>query len=102
VAAEHHAEQRQAFLVEHYRPGRQVEELTLAFAVVRAAVVDMERAGLPITYVRTTIVPKDEAFLCVIEAASAELIGDAYARAGIAFDRISPAISPEDERGARP
>lgn len=46
-------------------------------------------------FVRSTIVPRDESWLCVFEAASEELVRETYARAGIPFERISPAISLE-------
>jgi hypothetical protein len=41
-------------------------------------------------------VPRDESFLCVVDAASEALVHEAYARGGIPVDRISVAISQED------
>ena len=93
----HHDNPRQAYLAEHYGPGRKVEQLTQSAGLVCAAILEMKSAGEPITYLRSTIVPKDQAFLCVIEASSEELVGQAYARAGVGVDRISAAISLEDE-----
>jgi hypothetical protein len=55
----------------------------------------MERAGQPLHYVSSTLVPNDESFLCVIEAASKTVVAEAYARADVPFDRISAAISAE-------
>jgi hypothetical protein len=55
----------------------------------------MTRAGKAVRCLRSTIVPADESFLCVIEAASEELAREAYARAGVSFDRISPALLEE-------
>ena len=92
-----HGNPRQTYLAEHYGPGRQVEQLTQSAGLVRAAILEMESAGEPISYLRSTIVPKDQAFLCVIEASSEELVGQAYTRAGVGVDRISAAISLEDE-----
>ena len=46
-------------------------------------------------FLRSTIVPRDESFLCVLEAASEQLIRTAYARAGIPFERISTVITDE-------
>ncbi len=40
--------------------------------------------------------PGDESFLCVFEAASEDVVREAYARAGLSFERISTAISEED------
>jgi hypothetical protein len=102
VALEAGAEALQAYLVEHYRPGLDSERLTSSVSRVRETVVEMERTGAPIHYVRSTIVPNDESFLCVIEAASEDIVREAYARAGVPFERISPAISAEDERRATP
>jgi len=42
----------------------------------------MARVGKAIRYLRSAIVPADESFFCVIEAASEELAREAYARAG--------------------
>lgn len=85
----------QAFLVEHYRPGLDAEALRGWVARVRATVAELEREGKPMRFLRATIVPRDESFLCVIEAASQQLIREAYARAGIPFERISPALTDE-------
>ena len=65
-------ETRQAYLVEHYRPGLDVSQLTGAIARVRDTVVEMEHTGEPIHYVSSTIVPSDESFYCAIEAATEE------------------------------
>jgi Protein of unknown function (DUF4242) len=53
----------------------------------------MEREGKEVRYLRSTIVPVDESFTCVFEAATEELVREAYARAGIPFERISRAIA---------
>jgi hypothetical protein len=62
---------------------------------IRDAVAEMSRDGKGIRHVRSTIVPADESFLCVIDSASEQLVRDAYARAGVAFERISPALSDD-------
>jgi Protein of unknown function (DUF4242) len=93
MAPEASTEARRAYLVEHYRPGWDVAQLTSCIARVRETVLEMERTGEPVHYVRSTIVPSDESFLCVIEAASEELVGAAYARAGVEFERVTAAIS---------
>ena len=46
---------------------------------------------------RSTIVPADEALLCVLEAGSEELVREVYARAGVPFERLSVAIADESE-----
>src|SRR6476659_7515858 len=62
---------------------------------VRDAVAQMARIGKARRYLRSALVPADESFFCVIEAASEELAREAYARAGIPFERISPALLEE-------
>jgi uncharacterized protein DUF4242 len=85
----------QSFLVEHYRPGLHVDELRRSAARIRDTALELQREGKPVRHVRTTIVPSDESFLCVFEAASEELVRETYARAGIPFERISTALPEE-------
>ena len=89
------ADPRQTYLIENYRPGLGAEELRQIVSRIRAAVAEMTRDGKSIRCMRSAIVPVDESFLCVIEAASEELAREAYARAGVSFDRISPALLEE-------
>ena len=83
---------RKTFLVEHYRPGRDVTQLSSSIARIQQIVAEMERAGEPVRYLSATIVPGDESFFCLIEAASEEVVSDAYRRADVPFERISAAI----------
>jgi hypothetical protein len=92
VAREQRRETRKTFLVEHYRPGRDVAQLSRSIALIRAVVEEMERAGEPVRYLSATIVPGDESFFCLIEAASEEVVSDVYGRADVPFERISTAI----------
>jgi Nickel responsive protein SCO4226-like len=84
------ATMRVTFLVEHYRPDKQVAELERFAARARGAVRELEREGQPLRFLRSLILPGDESFLCLVEAASEQLVRDAYDRAGIRFERISP------------
>ena len=86
------------FLVEHYRPGLSAERLAAAAADVRAASAALAAAGRPIAYLRSTIVPGDEAYLSLFEAGSEEDIRAAYARAGIPYERISAAVAAEPDQ----
>ena len=92
MAREQRRETRKTFLVEHYRPGRDVAQLSRSIALIRAAVEEMERAGEPVRYLSATIMPGDESFFCLIEAASEEVVSDVYGRADVPFERISTAI----------
>ena len=93
---------RQTYLVEHYWPGFTVEALQQRATRIRVAADEVGREGKPVRYVRSTIVPADESILCLLEAATEELVHETYARAGIAFDRISPAIPEADEGREQP
>ena len=93
-----------SFLVEHYRPGVATDELTRWASRVRDAVAALEREGKAVRFLRSAVVPRDESLLCVLEAASEELVREAYARAGIPFERISAAITdnaPQPDQGGR-
>jgi len=92
VAREQRRETRKTFLVEHYRPGRDVAQLSRSIALIRAVVEEMEKAGEPVRYLSATIMPGDESFFCLIEAASEEVVSDVYERADVPFERISTAI----------
>jgi hypothetical protein len=85
------------YLVEHYSPGLTVDGLGSWAARVRDTAVAMGSEGSAVRYLRSTIVPADEALLCVFEADSAELVRAVYARAGVPFERLSAAIADESE-----
>jgi hypothetical protein len=85
-------EPMETYLVEHYRPGLDAESLSRAVAVIRQSAGVVESEGGALHYVRSTIVPGDEAFISIFEATSEALVREAYARAQLSFDRISKAI----------
>ena len=79
-------------MVEHYWPGITSEAFRAAAARVRAMAKAMRRAGTPIRYLHSTMVPADEAAFCVFDAASPEVVEQLYARAGVRFERIVAAL----------
>ena len=81
-------EARQTYLVEQYRPGLTVDGLKQWAARVREATGDLEREGKSVRCLRSTIVP---------DAASEELVREAYARAGLPFERLSIVLSEAGE-----
>ncbi len=91
------AEARQTYLVEHYRPGLTVDGLKQWAARIHEATDELEREGKSVRYLRSTIVPADESLLCVLEAASEELVREAYERAGLPFERLSIVLSEGGE-----
>jgi hypothetical protein len=92
MTREQRLEPRKTFLVEHYSPGRDVAQLSSSIERIREIVAEMERIGEPVRYLSATIVPNDESFFCLIEAASEEVVSDVYGRADVPFERVSAAI----------
>jgi hypothetical protein len=80
------------YLVEHYWPGITPEAFRTSTDRVRATARAMARGGVPIRYLRSILVPADEAAFSVFAAGSTELIEQLYARAGVRFDRIIAAV----------
>jgi hypothetical protein len=83
---------RRTYVVEHYRPGLNGEELRHQAEKVRDVVVDMARCGEAIRYLSSTVVSEDDYFQSVLEAASLRLVKDAHTRAGISYERISVGV----------
>jgi Nickel responsive protein SCO4226-like len=88
---------KNVYLVEHYSPGLTVDGLSSWAARVRDMALAIGSEGRAVRYLRSTIVPADEALLCVFEAGSEELVREVYARAGVPFERLSVAIADESE-----
>lgn len=82
------------FLVENYSPGTSVDDLEAAGRRVCAEVEALARVGKRVRMLRTAVVPGDEALLCLLDASSEALVREAFCRAGVPFDRISPALTP--------
>jgi hypothetical protein len=83
----------EAYLIEHYRAGADVEELKRSAARVRDAVAAMEREGIQVRHLSSTIVSGDSYLASVLEVSAYEVACEAFRRAGISFERVSPAIS---------
>jgi hypothetical protein len=81
------------YLIEHYQAGADAEELSRSAAHVRDAVTDMEREGRQIRHLSSTIVGGDSYLASVLEASDEGVACEAFRRAGISFERVSPAIS---------
>jgi hypothetical protein len=59
---------------------------------VRASADELARRGLGVAFLHSTLVPQDETGFCVLAADSRELVEEAYARAGITFERIVESV----------
>ena len=82
---------RRTFLVEHYRPSASAADLERLAAQVRSSIAALERNGHQVAFRHSTVVATDETLLCVVDAASEDLIRLAYDQAGVTFERISEA-----------
>ena len=87
-----HAEPTTTFLVEHYWPGVTESGFSAAAESLRAASEAIAAAGGTLRYLHSTLVPEDEAAFCVFDASSRALVEQAYARAGVHFERILDAV----------
>lgn len=85
------------YLVEHYRPGADSAAMKTEAADLREATAELGGEGLSIRYLRSTIVPADEAFLSLFAAGSEAAVRQAHARADVRFERISAAIAAEPD-----
>ena len=81
------------WLIERYMPRAGVEQLRRHVAHMRATVTAFDPAGDHVRIVAVTIVPDDEAVLCVVEAPTEIVVREICERAGVPFDRISPALT---------
>jgi hypothetical protein len=63
-----------------------------AAARARRAADELARSGRSLRFVRTTFVPGDDTCFVVFEAETAEIVAETGRRAGLAFERIVPAI----------
>lgn len=86
------------FLVEHYWPGVTESGFSAAAESLRRAADAIAAAGGGLRYLHSTLVLEDEAAFCVFNAASRSLVEEAYARAGVRFERILDAV----ESGVEP
>lgn len=80
-------------MVEHYWPGVTAAEFAAAAEQVQARVEELARAGKRVRYLHSTLVPEDEAGYGVLESDSRALVEEAYARAGVPFERVVESIA---------
>ena len=80
------------FLVEHYWPGVTESGFSAAAESLRSASEAIAATGGKVRYLHSTLVPEDEAAFCVFQAASRTLVEQAYARAGVRFERMLDAV----------
>lgn len=88
------------FLVESYLPGstRALEDASVS---ARRAAELATGEGVPMRYLRTTLLPSDETCFHLFEAASVAVVEAAAARAGLRWDRVVEAVDENDREGRR-
>jgi Protein of unknown function (DUF4242) len=59
----------------------------------RCAAEQLTREGIPVTYVRSILIPEDDTCFHLYEARSAEAVREVTRRAGLTFERLSEAIT---------
>jgi hypothetical protein len=81
-----------AFLVEHYWPGITPDGFAAAAERVRDSAAALASTGRHIRFLHSTLVPEDEAAFCVFDAESPAVVEEAYARAGVPYERLLDAL----------
>ncbi len=87
------------FMVERYMPGSSRSEVqTLVERIGSIWETDVDG----VTYVRSVVIPDDEALLCEFEAENAQAVKGVHDRFGLPFDRvIAVDLSAPTPRGDR-
>ena len=80
------------YVVERYLPGLSRANLLSGLSKLESAVEELQGEGLAVRYLGSTIVLGDEACFCQFEGPSETAVAEANRRAGLAFDRIVPAV----------
>ena len=81
-----------SYLVETYISKSLAADAFAAGRRARAAALELSRAGAPVQYVRTTVLPEDETCFHLFVAESEDTVVEACRRAGLRAPRIVPAL----------
>lgn len=84
-----------SYLVEAYQPKVSADGIAAIAVRARAAAQELAAAGTPVRYLRCVFVPEDEVCFYAFDAPSADVVREATARAGLAYERI---LEAEEER----
>jgi hypothetical protein len=81
-----------SYLIESYLPRSRSDELRAAVSRLRRATEALATEGVRVRHLRSTFLPDDELCLHLLEADSAETVGEASRRAAIEPARVVPAL----------
>ena len=81
-----------SYLIEIYLPRSRADGAADSARRARSVVEELASEGVPIRYVRTTFLPDDETCFHVVEAPSADAVGELCRRAGLEHVRIVAAV----------
>jgi Protein of unknown function (DUF4242) len=87
------------YVVERYLPGLLRSDLLRTLAELERATEELRVEGSVVRYLGSTIVIGDEACFCHFEAPSEVAVAETNRRAGVAFDRIVPAVTVSPTEG---
>jgi hypothetical protein len=81
-----------SYLVETYVPRSRPGEAEAAGRRVESAAASLSGTGIPVRYVRTTLLPDDETCFHLVEAPSADAVREVCRLADLAHGRIVGAV----------
>jgi hypothetical protein len=81
------------YVVERYLPGVSRSQLERSLGVLRRVTRELQKEGVDVRYLGSTIVLDDEACFCQFEGPSEAAVAEANRRARVPFDRIVPAVA---------
>ncbi len=86
------------YLVERFLPGDPETQLSAIADRAAASAETMRGEGVSLRYLGSTAIPEDQICFCLFEGPSAEVVGEANRRAGLAFERILEALTVDETR----
>ena len=86
------------YIVECFWPGVTEEKMDVAAARARWSAEELTRAGSPVRYVGSILVPVDEIVFFQFDGDSADAVRKASEQAGIPFERIVESVQRGDYR----
>ena len=80
------------FIVERYIAGVPGSDIERLLEPLGRVAVEMRSEGVPVHYAGSLVITEDDAVLCRFEGPSERAVAELNRRAGVAYDRIVPAV----------